>query len=70
MILLGGSEFPQNLPIWSDDLEAPSWIVSESQLKFQAILVSLTNLKCFNSVTNKCYLPASLKVKIRLDIKM
>ena len=35
MILLGGSEFPQNLPIWSDDLDPPSWIVSKSLLEFQ-----------------------------------
>jgi hypothetical protein len=36
MILLGGGVFPQNLPIWSDDLDPPSWIVSESQLELQA----------------------------------
>ena len=35
MILLGGSAFPQNLPIWTDDLDPPSWIVRESYLEFQ-----------------------------------
>ena len=55
MTLLGGSESPQNLPICSDDVDPPSWIVSESWLEYLSD-VSLTDLNYLYNLAIVIYL--------------